>query len=236
MKSAIVLWLLVAGVSYAAPLIDEPVAELRLKSGKVYRDAIAKSFSQATIFLKHADGGSSVKYEELPDTLAPLALAKRPAPPTAEQLAETAARIEKLRAIEAEQMKTRAADLERRKAAAAEAAAYRARNAETEARVAEKLERYYKQDVWINKVQMGYGDTLFVEFINQGDGSMRWDMRDVIGITKTGTQCNAIRVVSMNRTESLFDTMNIPAKSTKSYHITFDRPDGTYPRDMVWKR
>lgn len=79
MKPAILsLWLLVAGVCYAAPFVDEPVAELRLKSGKVYRQAIAKSFSATSILVRHADGATSVKYDELPDELAAAADAKKP--------------------------------------------------------------------------------------------------------------------------------------------------------------
>lgn len=79
MKPAIALWLLVAaGVAHAAPLIDEPVAELRLTTGKALRDAIAKAYNPNTILIRHADGGTAVPYTELPAELRPAAEAKRP--------------------------------------------------------------------------------------------------------------------------------------------------------------
>jgi hypothetical protein len=107
MKSAIALWLLVAGVSYAAPLIDEPVAELRLKSGKVLTNAVAKSYSPTAVFVKHADGGTSVKYEEFPAEYTASITAKRPSPPTAEELAAQEKRRQEALAREAARPKTK---------------------------------------------------------------------------------------------------------------------------------
>jgi hypothetical protein len=106
MKPAIALWLLVAaGVAHAAPLIDEPVAELRLKSGKVLTQAIAKSYTPTSVFIRHASGAASVKYEELPDDLATALSARRPAPPTAEELAAQEARRQAALAREAAALK-----------------------------------------------------------------------------------------------------------------------------------
>ena len=105
MKPAIVLWLLVAaGVAHAAPLIDEPVAELRLNSGKVLSQAIAKSYTPTTVFVKHAGGGASVKYEEFPAEYTAALTAKRPAPPTAAELSVREAKAEALKNAEREKI------------------------------------------------------------------------------------------------------------------------------------
>jgi len=66
MKSAIALFLIVAGISYAAPLIDEPVAELRLKSGKVLTRAVVRSYNLKSVLIRHDDGSTLIEYGELP--------------------------------------------------------------------------------------------------------------------------------------------------------------------------
>lgn len=105
MKPLIPLWLLLAGFCHAAPLIDEPVAELRLKSGKVYAQAQAKSFSPSTVFVKHADGVASVKYEDFPADYETALASKRPAPPTPDQIAAQERRREDAIAREAARLK-----------------------------------------------------------------------------------------------------------------------------------
>ena len=69
----------VAGLCAAAPLIDEPVSELRLDSGKVLKLAQARGYSSNTVLVKHADGAAAVRYEELPSELRASASARRPA-------------------------------------------------------------------------------------------------------------------------------------------------------------
>jgi hypothetical protein len=64
--AALLLILSSAGVAYAAPLTDEPLAELQLGSGKVLKLALARSYSSTAVLVKHADGATSVRYDEFP--------------------------------------------------------------------------------------------------------------------------------------------------------------------------
>lgn len=65
-RSVFFLMWLVAHVCGGAPLTDEPLAELRLGNGKVLKVALARSYSSTAVLVKHAEGASSVKYEDFP--------------------------------------------------------------------------------------------------------------------------------------------------------------------------
>lgn len=104
MRLKFVLAALLAGACNAAPLIDEPVAELRLKSGKVLTNAVAKSYTPTTVFIRHAGGAASVKYEEFPGEYTAALAAKRPAPPTAAELAEKQNQIATQKALESQRL------------------------------------------------------------------------------------------------------------------------------------
>lgn len=80
MKSAIVFALVCSTVSFAAPLLTEPVAELHLASGKVLHDAQAKGFLARSVLVKHSGGAETVAYEEFPAQYQTQLMAKRPAP------------------------------------------------------------------------------------------------------------------------------------------------------------
>jgi hypothetical protein len=61
--------LAICGAGVAAPLIEEPVAELKLGSGKTFKLAMARSYSSGAVLLRHAGGAAAVKYEEFPEEL-----------------------------------------------------------------------------------------------------------------------------------------------------------------------
>jgi hypothetical protein len=63
--------------SHAAPLDDEPLAELRLGSGKVLKLAQVRSCSSTAALVKHADGAASVKYTDFPAEYQEFLSAKR---------------------------------------------------------------------------------------------------------------------------------------------------------------
>jgi len=73
------LLLSVLGV-YAAPLINEPVKELKLASGVVLYDAQAKSFGEKVVMVKHRDGGQTVPYEQFPEEYRAALLEKKAKP------------------------------------------------------------------------------------------------------------------------------------------------------------
>ena len=77
--ASLLLSMVVAGLSAAAPLIDEPVPELRLDSGKVLKLAQARSYSASTVLVRHVDGAAAVRYEEFPSELRTARSARRPA-------------------------------------------------------------------------------------------------------------------------------------------------------------
>ena len=72
-------WILVSGVAAAAPLIEEPIAELKLGSGKTLKLAMARSYSSGAVLLRHAEGAAAVKYEEFPEELRRTLTAQRKA-------------------------------------------------------------------------------------------------------------------------------------------------------------
>lgn len=63
----------------AAPLIDEPVAALKLENGTVLHDAVAKGFLSSSVMVRHRDGAQSVPYEQFPEEYRGVLLEKRPA-------------------------------------------------------------------------------------------------------------------------------------------------------------
>jgi hypothetical protein len=71
MKTTVLIFscLVMCGAGVAAPLIEEPVAELKLGSGKTLKLAMARSYSSSGVLLRHADGVAAVKYEEFPEEL-----------------------------------------------------------------------------------------------------------------------------------------------------------------------
>lgn len=83
MKSAFVLMLVCSTVSFAAPLLTEPLAELHLASGKVLYQAQAKGFLARSVLVKHSGGAETVAYEEFPAEYRTQLTAKRPAPSAA---------------------------------------------------------------------------------------------------------------------------------------------------------
>ena len=78
MKTPILFLLALIGPGgvVAAPLMDDPVPELRLGSGKTLKLALARSFSSNTVLVRHAEGAAAVRYDDLPQefrqALAPL--------------------------------------------------------------------------------------------------------------------------------------------------------------------
>lgn len=83
MKAVPVVFLFCASLGLAAPLVDEPVAELHLASGKILHDAQAKGFAAKTVLVKHRDGAETVKYDQFPAEYQPQLLQKKPQPSTA---------------------------------------------------------------------------------------------------------------------------------------------------------
>lgn len=69
-----------ATLSVAAPLIDEPVAELHLVNGDVLHDAQAKSFNRTSVLVKYSEGAKTVSYEQFPAEFRDAILAKKPKP------------------------------------------------------------------------------------------------------------------------------------------------------------
>lgn len=63
----------------ATPLTDEPVAELKLGSGKTLKTALARSYSSSAVLVKHADGAMAVPYEDFPQEMRAALIALRPA-------------------------------------------------------------------------------------------------------------------------------------------------------------
>jgi|GEM_PF-3032184 len=80
MKSAFALLLVCGTLSFAAPLINEPVAELRLVSGKVLHDAQAKGFLARSVLVKHREGAETVAYDDFPAPYRDELARRRPAP------------------------------------------------------------------------------------------------------------------------------------------------------------
>lgn len=72
-----------ATFSVAAPLIDEPVAELHLANGDVLRDAQAKSFNRSSVLVRYSEGAKTVAYEQFPAEFRDALLAKKPKPAAA---------------------------------------------------------------------------------------------------------------------------------------------------------
>ncbi len=71
MKTTVLIFscLVVCGAGVSAPLIEEPVAELKLGSGKTLKLALARSYSASGVLVSHAGGAAAVKYEEFPEEL-----------------------------------------------------------------------------------------------------------------------------------------------------------------------
>lgn len=99
MKAQILVLLLAASLIYihAAPLIDEPVPELKLTNGRVLHDALAKSYAVSAVMIRHRDGAETIPYGLLPTDLQLLLTSKRPAPPSAESVAARKAAAEQVR-------------------------------------------------------------------------------------------------------------------------------------------
>ncbi|HEU5081597.1 MAG TPA: hypothetical protein VFT72_20455 [Opitutaceae bacterium] len=73
-------WLTAATFSVAAPLIDEPIAELHLANGDVLHDAQAKSFNRSSVLVRYSEGAKTVAYEQFPAEFRDALLAKKPKP------------------------------------------------------------------------------------------------------------------------------------------------------------
>jgi hypothetical protein len=72
--------LMLAASVVAAPLLDEPVAQLPLKSGRVLFEARAKSFASKVVGVRHRDGIEMIPYSDFPDEYQAALLQKRPTP------------------------------------------------------------------------------------------------------------------------------------------------------------
>lgn len=81
MKSLPIALLLLSSIGFAAPLINEPVAELHLTSGKVLYDVQAKGFAQKTVLVKHREGAETIPYDQFPAEYKDQLIQKRPQPP-----------------------------------------------------------------------------------------------------------------------------------------------------------
>lgn len=90
MKAAAVLFALLTSAGFAAPLLDEPLPELHLTSGKTLYDAQAKSYATKSVLVKHRDGAETVPYDQFPSEYRDALLKKRPQPKPADQQAQPA--------------------------------------------------------------------------------------------------------------------------------------------------
>lgn len=82
----ILFFLALATALSAAPLFDEPVAELKLKDARVFHDARALSFNSSTVLLRHSGGAASIPYAAFPAEYQDGLAVRRPAQKTKEQL------------------------------------------------------------------------------------------------------------------------------------------------------
>lgn len=65
--------------AHAAPLFDQPVAELHLTNGEVLHNAVAKSFNSVSVLVRYSEGGRTVPYDLFPEEFKSLVLARKPA-------------------------------------------------------------------------------------------------------------------------------------------------------------
>ena len=78
MKAALILFLCAGAAAVADPLINEPLPELHLVTGKVLHDAQVKGYLRRSVLVKHSEGAETIAYEEFPEAYREQLSQKRP--------------------------------------------------------------------------------------------------------------------------------------------------------------
>src|SRR3569623_3016289 len=62
----------------AAPLFDDPVAELHLTNGEVLHNVVAKGFNSTSVLVRYSEGAKTDPYDLFPTDYKSLVLAREP--------------------------------------------------------------------------------------------------------------------------------------------------------------
>lgn len=201
---------------------------LTLKSGTVLRQAVAKSFNETGVVIRHQGGFQTVRYQDFPDELSAAVLARRPAPKSAADRQREAA--EREARIQAEKARSEAATrAQAQKIRSARATAQPDPRRSQRAPSEDEMRRVKRDALRLVSFQVNQTGVL-VNVINETDYAANLEWRQLRGVRGPGDYVVPLDAKTANGT----DDFTVAGRSRMSFQLIFSEHANTPIKGVEW--